>query len=86
METRDQLQRALQAAQEAKRAKSRFMRVVIHELRTPLNSILGFSDLMLDDHSESEQRTYLSCVQQGGSFSVSSTICFTGRAWRRAPV
>lgn len=35
--------------QEANRLKSEFLANMSHELRTPLNSIIGFSEIMLDD-------------------------------------
>lgn len=37
---------ALAAAQDAAKAKSRFLRAISHEIRTPLNGILGLSELM----------------------------------------
>ncbi len=40
------LRDALQTAEEADRAKARFLAHMSHELRTPLNAILGFSDLI----------------------------------------
>lgn len=52
MATRQLLQRerrtrqALEAANEASRAKSSFLGVMSHELRTPLNAIIGFSDVI----------------------------------------
>jgi PAS domain S-box-containing protein len=44
----EQLARALDAAQSATVAKSRFLANVSHELRTPLNGIIGFSELLHD--------------------------------------
>jgi signal transduction histidine kinase/CheY-like chemotaxis protein len=41
------LKSALQAAEEANLAKSRFLAGISHELRTPLNNIIGFSQLLL---------------------------------------
>jgi signal transduction histidine kinase/DNA-binding response OmpR family regulator len=41
-----QLQDALEAAENANRAKSDFLANMSHELRTPLNSVLGFAQLM----------------------------------------
>ena len=42
------LERALEQAQAADRAKSAFLATTSHELRTPLNAIIGFSALMLE--------------------------------------
>ncbi len=36
-------------AEEANRAKSRFLATMSHELRTPLNAIIGFSELMSEE-------------------------------------
>ncbi|MBF0621001.1 MAG: response regulator [Magnetococcales bacterium] len=41
------LHAAMQAAEEANRAKSYFLANISHEIRTPLNAILGFSQILL---------------------------------------
>lgn len=43
---------ARQEADEANRAKSRFLSSMSHELRTPLNGILGFAQLLQEDVEE----------------------------------
>lgn len=49
---------------EAERLKSEFIAAVSHELKTPLASILGFSELLLNDnYSPSELRGFLENIQ-----------------------
>jgi PAS domain S-box-containing protein len=42
----DDLQRALDSAKTANRAKTMFLATMSHELRTPLNAIIGFADMI----------------------------------------
>jgi len=42
------MMRAMRAAEQASRAKSRFLASMSHELRTPLNAIIGFSEIIRD--------------------------------------
>lgn len=43
------LEDAIQRTEEANRAKSEFLAKMSHELRTPLNSIIGFTEIMMQD-------------------------------------
>ena len=44
------LRRAKKAAEAANEAKSEFLANMSHELRTPLNHIIGFTELIVDEH------------------------------------
>ncbi|MGI8706405.1 MAG: response regulator [Sphingomicrobium sp.] len=58
---------ACEEAEAATAAKATFVANMSHEIRTPLNSIIGFSDLLLDDVSLNRtQRRYLELVKNAG--------------------
>jgi len=51
----NQLNKAIQLAQEANQAKSRFLAHMSHEMRTPLNGVIGTSDLLTTTPLNGEQ-------------------------------
>jgi signal transduction histidine kinase/CheY-like chemotaxis protein len=64
---------ALDKAEAANEAKSRFLATVSHEFRTPLNGILGMTDLLASTALTAEQSSYLQAIRVSGA-SLSSLI------------
>mgnify|MGYP001182694825 CR=1 FL=1 len=54
-----ELETALEEAQQANRAKSSFLSNMSHELRTPLNGIMGMTQLLRETQTTAEQRDFL---------------------------
>jgi PAS domain S-box-containing protein len=62
---RDEAEAAREEAESMNRLKSAFLANMSHEIRTPLTSILGFSEVLLDDVAEEHQHFMELIVRSG---------------------
>lgn len=62
----DELQLAKEQAEEANRAKSRFLAAMSHEIRTPMNGILGMTELLRKTPLSVQQSRFADAVYQSG--------------------
>jgi signal transduction histidine kinase/ActR/RegA family two-component response regulator len=68
--------RAREAAEQANRAKSRFLAGMSHELRTPLNCILGYAELLrIDGDLTAIQRARVEAMKAAGTHLLEMIHC-----------
>jgi len=61
------LRASKEAAEEAAKAKTRFLSTMSHEIRTPLNGVIGMADLLQLSDLTSEQREQLDTIIQSSN-------------------
>ena len=64
----NELALARDAAQIASNTKSEFLANMSHEIRTPMNSIIGFSELALDDDISQKTKSYLANIIENSNW------------------
>jgi PAS domain S-box-containing protein len=67
--TREALVTAKEEAERSNRFKDQFLSTMSHELRTPLNAVVGFSDLLSEEHYgplNDRQMRYVNHIRAGG--------------------
>ncbi|WP_370298814.1 PAS domain-containing protein, partial [Pontibacterium sp.] len=60
----EELRKAKGVAEQASKAKSEFLANMSHEIRTPMNGVIGMSELLGNTLLSTQQREYLSLIQQ----------------------
>lgn len=61
-----ELEKSKRQAESASHAKSEFLANMSHEIRTPMNAILGFSDLLAEELTDSRLLQYLEAISSSG--------------------
>ncbi len=65
---------AREVAEKASKAKTDFLSQMSHEIRTPLNSVVGISNILMEDFSEDERLVEPLSILKSGSASLLSIV------------
>ncbi len=66
LETNKKLEASIEEVRTANRAKSVFLSTISHDLRTPLNSILGLSELLIEQNEQEKTVKFASIINKSG--------------------
>lgn len=66
-----ELERAIEDARKANRAKDLFLQNMSHEIRTPINTMMGMNELILRESQDETIRGYALDIKQAGDILVS---------------
>jgi PAS domain S-box-containing protein len=64
--TKLKLEKAVEIAEHATKAKDEFLANMSHEIRTPMNAIVGFTELLNSTETTREQQNYIDSIQTAG--------------------
>jgi signal transduction histidine kinase/CheY-like chemotaxis protein len=67
---KQELESAMNQAQQANKAKSDFLAMISHDIRTPMNGVLGFTELMLTSELTEEQNDYLLSIKSSAKMLI----------------
>lgn len=71
-ESMEELKVMAEKAMQADKAKSEFLANMSHEIRTPMNSIIGFSEVLVEDETlDEEHKNYVNIIRQSGTTLLS---------------
>jgi signal transduction histidine kinase/HPt (histidine-containing phosphotransfer) domain-containing protein len=67
VEEKNKAETAQQKAEVANQSKTEFLANMSHELRTPLNSIIGLTDMLIEEQMDAEHRDMVEIVKKSSS-------------------